>query len=194
MTYPSSTKDNLLNGQAFTQASLHTGFPGTTGANEVAGGAPAYARKNITMNASAGGSGRTLNAAVTFDVPATTVRWVGFWNGGTFIGCAPNGGATPKNFMALPSTDVIYLAGHGWGDGQKIVFLQGSVGGITEGAVMYTRDTTTDTFKVAATPGGSSIDITSAASFGCVVCAITEDVYAAQNTHQLSSASMQIPD
>jgi hypothetical protein len=194
MTYPTSTKDNLLNGQTFTHASLHTAFPGTTGANEVTGGAPAYARKAITMNASAGGSGRVLNAAVTFDVPATTVRWIGGWNGAAFVGPAPNGGATPKNFMALPSTDIVYLAGHGWSDGQKIVFFQGSVGGITEGTIYYTRDSTIDTFKVAATPGGAAIDITASPSFGCVVCAITEDVYAAQNTHQLATASMQIPD
>ena len=194
MTYPVGTKDNLLNGQTFTQASLHTAFPGTTGANEVTGGAPAYARKNITMNASAGGSGRSLNASVTFDVPATTVRYVGFWNGGTFVGCAANGGATPKNFMAVPATDVCYAVAHGWSDGQKIVFLGGAPTGLTEGQVYFTRDTATDSFKVAATAGGVAIDITASATFGCVVCAITEDVYAAQNTHQLSSAAWQIPD
>lgn len=194
MTIPTATKDNLLNGQTFTQASLHVSFPGATGANEVTGGAPAYARKNITVNASSGGS-RTQAASVTFDVPATTVRWVGFWNGAAFVGCAPNGGQTPKNFMAVPSSGIVYSVAHGWADTQKIVFFNGTTpGGLTEGTVYFVRDSTTDTFKVAATAGGAAIDITSASSFQCVVCAITEDVYAAQGTHQLTTSSFVIPD
>lgn len=194
MTIPVTTKNAMLDGQAFTQASLHTAFPGTTGANEVAGGAPAYARKNITMNASAGGQ-RALNAAVIFDVPATTVRWVGYWNGATFVGTAPNGGATPKNFMAVPSTDLVQSVAHGYADTQKIAFFNGTPpGGLTEGTVYFVRDSTTDTFKVAATAGGAAIDLTAAASFGCVVCSIVEDVYAAQGTHQLSTTTFIIPD
>jgi hypothetical protein len=184
----------MLDGQAITLASLHTAFPGSTGANEVTGGAPAYAQKAVTINAASGGS-RVLNAAVTFDVPACTVKWVGFWNGATFVGCAPNGGATPKNFMAIPSTDTVYSASHGWSDTQKIVFFNGTPpGGLTEGTTYFVRDSATDTFKVAATAGGAAIDLTSASSFGCIVCAITEDVYAVQGTHQLASATVAIPD
>ena len=194
MTIPSTTKDNMLNGQAFTQASLHTAFPGTTGASEVAGGAPAYARKNITMGASAGGQ-RTLSASVTFDVPATTVRWIGYWNAAVFIGCAANGGATPKNFMAQPSTDLVYSVAHGFADTAKITFFNGTPPApLVEGTVYFVRDATADTFKVAATSGGVAIDLTSAASFGCVACAIVEDVYAAQGTHQLTTTSFIIPD
>lgn len=194
MTIPVATKNAMLDGQAVTQASLHTGFPGTTGANEVTGGAPAYAKKAITLNAASGGS-RSLNAAVTFDVPACTVKWVGYWDGATFVYCAPNGGATPKNFMAVPSSDLVYSTGHGYSDTQKIVFFNGTApGGLTEGTTYFVRDATTDTFKVAATSGGAAIDITSASGFGCVVCAITEDVYAVQGTHQLSSTTVTIPD
>ena len=194
MPIPTTTKDNLLNGQTINKASLHTAFPGTTGANEVTGGSPAYAQKAITMNASSGGS-RSLNAAVTFDVPACTVKWIGFWNSTAFVGCAPNGGATPKNFMAVPSTDLIQSTGHGWADTQKIVFFNGTApGGLTEGTTYFVRDATADTFKVAATSGGAAIDITSSAGYQCVVCAITEDVYAAQGTHQLASSTLTIPD
>ena len=194
MTIPTTTKDNMLNGQAFTHASLHTGFPGTTGANEVTGGSPAYARKAITINASSGGS-RSLNAAVTFDVPACTVKWIGLWNSTAFVGCAPNGGATPKNFMAVPSTDLIQSTGHGWVDGQKIVFFNGTApGGLTEGTTYFVRDATADAFKVTATSGGVAIDITSAAGYQCVVCALTEDVYSSQGTHQLASTTATIPD
>lgn len=194
MTIPTTTKNNMLDGQTINTASLHTAFPGTTGANEVSGGAPAYARKAITVGAASGGQ-RTLSSSVTFDVPATTVRWVGFWNSSTFAFCAPNGGATPKNFMAISSSDLVYSEGHGYADTQKIVFYNGTPpGGLTEGTVYFVRDAAADTFKVAATAGGAAINLTSSASFGCVVCAITEDVYAAQGTHQLSTASFVIPD
>lgn len=193
MTYPASTTNAMLDALTFTLASLHTAFPGSTGTNEVSGGAPAYAKKAITVNASSGGS-RALNASVAFDVPATTVRWVGFWNGATFLGAAPNGGGTPRNFMAISSTDVVYSASHGYSDTNKIVFYNGTPPtGLTEGTVYFVRDSTTDTFKVAATAGGVAIDLTAAASFGAVVCGITEDVYAVQGTHTLSTASIGIP-
>lgn len=193
MTVPTATKNAWLNGQAFDFASLHTAYPGTTGANEVAGGAPAYARKAIVVNAAAGGS-RLLNAAVTFDVPACTVKWIGFWNAGVFVDAVPNGGATPKNFMAQPSTDLIYATGHGFADTQKIVFFGVPPTGLTEGTTYFVRDSTTDTFKVAATAGGVAIDLTAASSFGCVLVAITETVYPAQDTHQLTAATVTVPD
>jgi hypothetical protein len=194
MTWPTTTKNNFLGGQTFTDASLHTAFPGTTGANEVTGGAPAYARKAITINAASGGQ-RLLNAAVTFDVPASTIRWIGYWNSATFVGCAPNGGATPKNFMSVASTDTVYAASHGYSDTDKIVFFNGTPpGGLTEGTTYFVRDSATDSFKVAATSGGAAIDLTSAPSFGCVVAAITEDVYAVQGTHQLSTTTVAVPD
>jgi len=194
MTWPVTTKNNMLGGQTFTLASLHTAFPGNTGTSEVTGGAPAYAQKSITINAASGGI-RALNAAVTFDVPACTVKWVGFWNVAVFVGTAPNGGATPKNFMSIASSDLVYAAAHGWSDTQKIVFYNGTPpGGLTEGTTYFVRDATTDTFKVAATAGGVAIDLTTAPSFGCVVCAITEDVYAVQGTHDLASASVVFPD
>lgn len=194
MTIPVATKNSMLDGQAFTQASLHTDFPGVTGTNEVTGGAPAYARKAITINAASGGS-RALNAAVNFDVPACTVKWLGLWNGAAFVGAAPNGGGTPKNFMAISASDTVYCAAHGWSDTQKITFYNGTTpGGLTEGTTYFVRDAATDSFKVAATAGGAAIDLTSPASFGCVVCSITEDVYAAQGTHQLATGTIAIPD
>ena len=69
-------------------ASLHDDDPSTTGANEVSGGSPAYARESITWNAAASGSLDSSNAH-EFDVPACTVKYVGFWSAlttGTFYG------------------------------------------------------------------------------------------------------------
>lgn len=192
MSFPTATLDAALGGITITQASLHTGFPGSTGINEVTGGTPAYAKKAVTFNASSGGT-RLMAAAVTFDVPASTIRWVGFWNGGTFVAYAPNGGATPREFVALASDDYLYSPAHGYSDTQKVVFFNGTVpGGLVEGTVYFVRDSSADRFKVAATSGGAAIDLTSSGSSKCVVCAITEEVYAAQSTHQLSSASLDL--
>ena len=193
MTWPVTSKNAWLNGQAFDFASLHTSFPGTTGINEVSGGVPAYARKAIVMNTASGGS-RLLNAGVTFDVPASTIRWIGFWYLGVFVGCCANGGATPKNFVALPSTDTVYSPGHGWVDGQKIAFFGIPPTGLTEGTTYFTVSTTADSFKVAATLAGAAIDLTAVASFGCVVVAITEQVFAGQDTHALTLATITVPD
>lgn len=69
--------------------SLHTADPGTTGASEVTGGSPAYARKSVTWASASSGS-MALSAAVTFDVPSgKTVTHFGVWSAatsGTFYG------------------------------------------------------------------------------------------------------------
>lgn len=69
--------------------SLHSGAPGDTGANEISGGSPAYARKSTAFSAAAAGSMDNSDAPV-FDVPAgTTVAHVGFWDAvtaGNFLG------------------------------------------------------------------------------------------------------------
>jgi hypothetical protein len=98
LPYSSYLKNKLLDtlrNQSFaittTYASLHSGAPGDSGANEIAGGSPAYARKSITWNAAAAGSLDSSNAPV-FDVPAsTTVAHVGFFDAatsGNFLGSA----------------------------------------------------------------------------------------------------------
>lgn len=73
-------------GQDAPYMSLHTADPGSTGASEVTGGSPAYARKAITWGAAANGA---ISGSVTFDVPAsTTVTYAGLWSAataGTFV-------------------------------------------------------------------------------------------------------------
>ena len=193
MPIPSLTLDSMLNALTFGQASLHTAFPGTAGTNEITGGTPAYARKVITVNASSGGV-RALSASVIFDVPATTVRFIGYWNGATFLECAVNGGATPKNFISVAATDIVYSPSHGYTDTTPIVFVGGTPPlPLIEGITYYVRDSVLDSFKVTAATGGIAIDLTAPSSFGCVVCAITEQVYGAQTTHTLSTATFAIP-
>jgi hypothetical protein len=71
--------------------SLHSADPGTTGAAELSGGTPAYARKAVPSWTTAASGSRSLSSAVTFDVASgTTVSHFGAWNqlaaGGTFYG------------------------------------------------------------------------------------------------------------
>lgn len=70
-----------------TWISVHTADPGSTGASEATGGAPAYARKQTTWTAGAS-DGATTGSQVTFDLPAGTYTYIGIWTaatGGTFI-------------------------------------------------------------------------------------------------------------
>lgn len=93
MGYSVAGKNAMLNalGALAVFASLHSADPGDSGANELSGGSPAYARKAITWNAASGGSMDDSNVPV-FDVPpATTVSFVGFWSAvtaGVFYGSA----------------------------------------------------------------------------------------------------------
>jgi hypothetical protein len=68
--------------------SLHTADPGTTGASEVTGGTPAYARKAVTWTAG-GSDGVITGASVVFDLPSgVAVTHVGVWSAlsaGTFL-------------------------------------------------------------------------------------------------------------
>lgn len=73
-------------GQDVQFLSLHSADPGSTGASELSGGSPAYARKAPGWGAPNAG---VITGTSTFDVPAgATVAWVGAWSaasGGTFL-------------------------------------------------------------------------------------------------------------
>ena len=91
MGYSTNAKNSMLDhlGTEAVYASLHTDDPGDTGASEVTGGSPAYARKAITWNTADAGAMDDSNAPV-FDVPSgTTVKYVGLWSAvtsGTWYG------------------------------------------------------------------------------------------------------------
>lgn len=190
--FATATKDSMLNAITITQASAHTAFPGGTGANEVSGGG--YARVAAAFGASAAGV-RSLSAGVNLTIPAgSTVRWLGLWNGGTYLGYAPNAGV-PKEFICTPLTDIITCPGHGYVDTNKIVFYGDTVpAGLTEGTVYYVVSATADTFKVAASAGGAAIDLTTAGGSGCVVSAITEETYGGGGTHTISTWVLGLPN
>lgn len=119
-----SWTDATLNAQANEDAgrcafvSLHTGDPGSTGANEASGGSPAYARQPLSFNAAGteGPLGASQPATVgvawgeaTFDLPAGDYTHYGYWNGSTFVG----GGLLPSDVVlaAQGSQQVSFAVG-----------------------------------------------------------------------------------
>lgn len=192
MTVSTYCKNNFLNGEGFDAVSLHSAFPGATGANELSG-AP-YVRLAAVVNGAVGGS-RALNAGLSFGVPISTVSWLGFWYLSNFLFALPNGGATPKNFMWTADETFIRAALHGWSDGQKVVLYQGTPPApLVEGTTYFVRDSTTNKFNLAATLGGVAIVLTAPPSFGCVIAAISETVYLGANTHSLTAFTAVLPD
>lgn len=146
--------------------SLHEGNPGTTGANEISGGSPAYARKGVAFGAAAAGVA-TNSGAITFDVPAgKTIYHVGLWDAasaGNFYGYAPLVG-TPRGFGSVAAaTEVTTSVAHGLSDTWQVVvanvFAESLPTGLTEGDVYFVRDAAADSFKLALTSGGVAIDL-----------------------------------
>ena len=76
--------------------SLHTADPGTTGANELAGGS--YARQAITFAAASGGSKASNDAQAFTGMPAVSGDlWIGIWSAataGTFLLGDPSAAVT----------------------------------------------------------------------------------------------------
>lgn len=76
---------------AVTHASLHSADPSGTGASEVSGGSPAYARIALTWTNN--GGGMYTSQLMEFDVPEnTTLTHVGLWDAasaGTYIDKSP---------------------------------------------------------------------------------------------------------
>jgi hypothetical protein len=189
--------NTMLDAVTFDLASLHTAYS-ATGANEVAGGAPAYARKAITV-AAAAARARAASTQPVFDVPATTVRFIGLWtNAGTvFRGMFANGGSE-KGFQVGLTPNTILCEAHGLVNDDKVVFYGGTPPtGLTEGTVYFVVGNTAgdpDTFQVAATQGGAAIDITGQPTAQCKFSKLIEEAFGAQGTFTVSALSFGITE
>jgi hypothetical protein len=196
--YSTHARNTMLDAIGVTHASLHTAYS-AVGANEVAGGAPAYARKAATFNAAAGGAKTSSNAPI-FDVPAAaTIRFIGFWDAvaaGNFKGMVANGASSGTGigefeFWIDVVANTVEHAAHGLLDGDKIVFYNGAApGGLVEGTVYFVVNKTVDDFQVAATLAGAAIDLVSQAADSVVCAKIVEETFGAQGTHTVTSSSL----
>ena len=182
--------------------SLHTGFP-PAGGNEVAGGAPAYARQPFTW-AAPGGGAMAIAAAETFDIPAaTTVRAVATYDAltsGTQKAWSPVGASARRAFSvdsAGVTNNDIFSPAHGLAANDRVLFWA-TIGaaiptGLAEDTEYFVIATglTTDAFRVSATQGGAAIDIT-AIGDGDVQKYVAE-VFAGQGTYQVTTYTVSLP-
>lgn len=97
MLLPDAIKNAVLDAQFQSVfISLHTADPGTTGANEVAGGS--YARQAENFAAASGGQLSNASNLDFADMPACTLTYFGVWSlvsAGTFKGGGPLAASTP---------------------------------------------------------------------------------------------------
>lgn len=93
---------------AIGRVSLHSGDPGTTGANELStsGGSPAYARRTPTWTAGTT-DGQVVSDQMDFDVPGSSGTPIGV----THIGFRKTDGTFMDSY-ALPSTQTFSSQGH----------------------------------------------------------------------------------
>jgi len=199
MPYSFAGRHVMLNSlaAAATHLSLHSAYPGDTGANELAGGAPAYTRQPVTWNAAASGVLDNVGTQ-TFDIPPlSTVAFVGVWSAlaaGTFYGSAPVGSGIPVPFTAEDSTDILTADNHGFADGQQVVVwdTQGAVipTGLTQGDVYFVVSATGDTLKLSLTSGGAVINLTSdGAGF---IQRIQPEVFGGQGTFDVADIDLDL--
>lgn len=178
--------------------SLHTAYS-VSGANEVAGGSPAYARKALTWATSAAGVKALAATLPVWDVPSgADVAWIGYWDAvtvGNFLGMGPNGGGLLKRFLVPTgdlATDVLECIAHGFVNGDTVVMWAPSGGpaGLTVGTIYFVVSATTDTLKLSLTSGGSAIDVTAIGS-GFLQRIVVEH-FTGQGTLTVSSLSLDM--
>lgn len=191
--YTDAARNSMIAAEGTTHISAHTAYS-ATGANEVTGGSPAYARKAVSFGAPSAGV-KALSASVTFDIPTgTTVRYIGRWTAitaGTFLGMEALGGSD-NEFAVDLTADTVLEPAHGRAADSKIVFHGDTVPtGLTEGTVYFVRNPTTDTYQVGATAGGAAINLTGYPGRKCVVSTIVEEAYASQGTLQVTALNQR---
>lgn len=159
---------------------------------EASGGSPAYARQAVTWGAAAGRL-KTNTNALTFDVPAGTYGYFGWFNASTgntanYRGYAPFGGASPlRGFGSVDpvlANDALLSPGHGLANTDRVILFNvlGTAlpTGLTEGTVYFVVSSATDSFKVSTTSGGAAVDITAVGGGELYWERVVPEVFASQ--------------
>jgi hypothetical protein len=192
--------DSLFNNVALQVAqaylSLHSGDPGETGANEIAGGS--YARQAASFGAAAAGEVAT-DATIDFTLmPATTVVGFGLWDAAANGNCLWTGWLSTvlRAFVADDvAGDTVRSPAHGFANDDRVAFEAEDVGslptGLAAGTLYYVVNAATDTFKVSATQGGAAIDITTTGSGK--VRKVTPKIVNAGDTFRFAAGALSLP-
>jgi hypothetical protein len=168
---------------------LHTGAPGETGANEMAGGS--YARQSATFGAAAGGVSSNSGVVSFTGLPAApapgVIAW-SMWDAVTAGNCImthwlTDVGALLKPFTVVDTATDLFLApAHGYVNGD-IVSLSTEIGataipaGVVVDTLYFIVNTATDSFQLALTSGGAAINITGKGS-GTVIKVVPKTINA----------------
>jgi hypothetical protein len=188
---PDTFKNALLDSDAFdiTHVSAHTAYPGTNGANQHGD------RQTVAFNAASGGAKTASDEPVIAIAGGVTVAWAGFWDAaeaGNFRALSPLG-AAPKAFQADVAGNAFSVLGHGYAAGQAVVFYNGAPPtGLTAGTIYYVIEPTTNTFQVAAAPGGEAIAISSIGDSTTRVSRIVPESYGSAGTLTISPAMIDL--
>lgn len=192
-----ATANSMLDAITLDLCSLHSAYS-ASGANELTGGSPAYARRAITMGAAASRV-RSASTQPVFDVPAAaTVAFVGLWTnaGSVFRGMFANGGSE-LGFQVDLTNDRVLCEGHGLVNNDRVVFYGGTPPtGLSEGTLYYVVGTTAsdpDYFQVAVTQGGAAVNLTGQAAAGCKLSKIVPETFGAQGTHTVTALTVSLP-
>jgi hypothetical protein len=171
--------------------STHSAYS-TSGANLVG--------SKTSANFSAAASrAKALSAGVSITIPgAATVAFIGAWDaaGTTFLGMWPNGSPGEFSFQVDVTNNKIICENHALANDDRVTFTGGTAPtGLTEGTLYYVVGVTAgdpDTYQVAATQGGSAIDITGQPAAGCQASKVLVDVYTGAGTHTINSLSITL--
>lgn len=158
-------------GNAVTHISAHSAIPDSAGSSELTGGS--YARVAVTWAAAASGE-RANGASLTHAIPTgSTVAAYGLWgalSGGTFYGWLPRTGPGEAlyGFGTVDSAGVtgnlIQSAAHGLSNGMRLaltaVLSEALPTGLGATTLYHVVGSTTNTFQVSLTEGGSAVDLT----------------------------------
>ena len=193
MPFTDTTKNAMLDGNEPSHMSLHSAFPGGTGANEIAGGS--YARQAIAWGAAAAGVKSASNQPAATVPAAATVAWIGYFSAlsaGNFLGYAPAGGS-PFKYRVDTIGNAIDAPGHGLADDEQVVFYGGTPPApLVEGAAYFVVGSAADTFQVAATQGGAVIDLTSGGDAKMRCSKIVPETFGAEGTFTATSLTLDL--
>lgn len=123
-------------------------------------GAERAASKDFTQSLNATAA---ISFAFTSSLKADPTKWYDIYIGSNrarFLNSITKLTGPAVSVTADSSTDKITETAHGRLAGSKVIFGGTAPSGLTAGTVYYVRDVTANDYKVAATSGGSAIDLT----------------------------------
>lgn len=193
MPYTTVGKNTMLNALTPSHVSVHTSFPGDSGANEVSGGA--FARQAITFGAASSGA-RDSQTQPIFDIPPLTEFM--FWSawtaasGGQCLGYGAVGGQEIP-YSVDPALNLIQAVAHGLSGGDRVVLMGAAPPtGLSEGQVYYVVNATADDFQVSATLGGAAINITGGSAAAILSSVEVQSAGAAGGQFTLPDADLYV--